>query len=77
MSKIEGFKDYRKKSIQPMRPYVPGEDLSGVSVSEEDTPEQGGMIAINPENRNDMWYVAKAFFETNYELAPTRETEGE
>ena len=58
---------YRKKTQQPMRPYIPGEDLSGVSVSAEDTPELGGMIAINPQNLNDQWYVAKQFFENNYE----------
>lgn len=63
------FKNYRKKSIQPMRPYIPGEDLTGVSVSADDTPEDGGMIAVNPANQNDRWYVAKAFFQENYELA--------
>ena len=39
------YKNYRKKNLQPMRPYIPGEDLTGVSVSPEDTPEEGGMIA--------------------------------
>lgn len=60
------YKNYRKKNVQPMRPYVLGEDLSGVSVSAEDTPEEGGMIAYNPDNPADKWYVAKAFFEANY-----------
>lgn len=63
------FRLYRKKMLQPLRPYVPGEDLSGVSVSPEDTPEPGGMIAYNPENPSDIWYVAKKFFLDNYELA--------
>jgi hypothetical protein len=63
------FKNYRKKNVQPMRPYVVGEDLTGVSVSAEDTPEIGGMIAQNPNNPSDKWYVAKKFFEDNYELA--------
>ena len=36
------FRPYRKKGVTEMRPYVPGEDLSGVSVSETDTPEEGG-----------------------------------
>lgn len=61
------FRQYRKKEPQWMRPYVPGEDLTGVSVSPEDTPERGGMIAVNPKNKNDQWYVAKQFFEDNYE----------
>jgi hypothetical protein len=63
------FRLYRKKLVQPMRPYVPGEDLSGVSVNKEDTPELGGMIAVNPSNPSDQWYVAKKFFEENYVLA--------
>lgn len=45
-----------------MRPYVPGEDLTGISVSAQDTPEEGGYIARNPENHKDQWYVAKAYF---------------
>jgi hypothetical protein len=61
--------NYRKKGLQPMRPYIPGESLFGISVSIEDTPEEGGMIAHNPKNPNDQWYVAKKFFEDNYEPA--------
>ena len=62
------YKNYRKKHTQLLRPYVPGEDLSDVSVSATDTPELGGMIAINPDNTDDKWYVAKKFFEDNYVL---------
>ena len=60
------FKNYIKKSLQPMRPYVLGEDLTGISVWEGDTPETGGMIAINPKDPKDQWYVAKKFFKENY-----------
>lgn len=66
---MDAFKQYRKKGLAEMRPYVPGEDLSGVSVSAEDTPEEGGMIARNSDNHSDQWYVAKAFFQKNYEPA--------
>lgn len=62
------YKMYRKKDLQPMRPYVPGEDLTGVSISDGDTPELGGMIAVNRNDPNDKWYVAKEFFEDNYVL---------
>lgn len=61
------FKNYRKKGLQPMRPYIPGEDLTSISVNKEDTPEEGGMIAVNPMNQEDRWYVAKDFFNNNYE----------
>lgn len=64
-----GYKEYRKKNTQLMRPYIPGESLLGISVSPEDTPEPGGMIAVNRDNIDDRWYVAKEFFLTNYESA--------
>lgn len=62
------YKNYRKRALQPMRPYQPGEDLTGISVSAPDVPEVGGMIAYNPENPADRWYVAKAYFAENYEV---------
>jgi len=49
-----------------MRPYVLCEDMTGISVNKEDTLETGGMIAVNPANGEDRWYVAKQFFEDNY-----------
>lgn len=62
------FRNYRKVAVQPMRPYIVGESLIAISISDEDTPEEGGMIAINPNNPKDQWYVAKNFFRSNYEL---------
>ena len=52
-----------------MRPYQEGESLDGVSVSDEDTPGPGGMIAMNPANPDDKWYVDATFFRDNYEVA--------
>ncbi len=63
------YRPYRKIGLQYMRPYIKGESLHGISVSPEDTPEEGGMIAINLDNGADKWYVAKDFFEKNYKLA--------
>lgn len=48
--------------------WTPDYDMTGVSVWEGDTPEIGGMVAQNPKDATDRWYVAKAFFEENYEL---------
>ena len=64
----DDFKDYIKKTIQPMRPYVLGEDLEaqGISVWDGDDPGAGGMIAVNPKDPADRWYVGKKFFEENY-----------
>jgi len=63
---MDNWKFYRKAMAQEMRPYIPGEDLSGVSISSEDTPELGGMIARNVNNHADQWYIAKNFFIANY-----------
>jgi hypothetical protein len=62
------FKKYRRKNIAEMRPYVLGENLKGISVSDVDDPENDmGMIARNPKNYKDQWYVARKYFEENFE----------
>ena len=63
---MDNWKEYRKVATQEMRPYIPGEDMKDISVSPEDTPEKGGMIARNVKNHKDQWYVAKSFFQENY-----------
>lgn len=58
-----------------MRPYVLGEDLTNISVSSVDDPENdGGMIARNPQNHEDQWYVARKYFEDNFERYYENET---
>lgn len=66
------FKQYRRKGLSEMRPYVEGEELNElVSISEADlkngSPKLGDMIARNPKNHNDQWLVAKEYFEENLE----------
>jgi len=58
---LSKYKAYRKVGKQLMRPYVEGENMEGISVAVTDTPEVGGMIAINPKDSRDSWYVAKTF----------------
>ncbi len=68
---MEDFKKYRRKGLSEMRPYVLGEDLTGVSVSAtDDPPTDMGMIARNPKNHEDRWYVARKYFEDNLEPVP-------
>jgi len=63
------FKQYRRKGFSEMRPYILGEDLQAISVSNTDNPpEDMGMIARNPKNHADQWYVARKYFEDNLEL---------
>ena len=65
------FTQYRRSKIAEMRPYSPGEDLSGVSVNAEDakagSPKPGDMIARNPKNHKDQWLVAAQYFADNFE----------
>ena len=64
------FRKYRRTNIAEMRPFIKGEDLSGISVSDADRPvDEGGMIARNPANHSDQWYVAQKYFEDNFERA--------
>ena len=55
-----------------MRPWMSGDDMSGIPVSESDqnngSPKEGDMIARNPKNNDDKWLVAKKYFEDNLEL---------
>ena len=65
MTKI---KEYKKTGVQRMRPYKSGEDLKGVSVSDEDKQLPtlvGGMIAVGDDD-GARWYVSKSFFNANY-----------
>jgi len=68
------FKKYMRKGLSEMRPYVQGEDISHVSVADVDTPSVGGMIARNPKNHDDQWYVAAEYFADNLtEIIPNFE----
>jgi hypothetical protein len=65
------WKQYKRKGLSEMRPYLPGEDVSHVSISDVDvqngSPKEGDMIARNPKNHADLWLVAKKYFEENLE----------
>lgn len=62
------WRTYQRINYTEMRPYVKGEDLSDISVSQEDDPKNDmGMIARDPLNHEDKWYVAREYFEENFE----------
>ena len=67
------FKRYRRKQNAELRPYVQGENMDGISVSDADakagSPKAGDMIARNPENHEDQWLVAAQYFADNFETA--------
>ena len=64
------FKNYRKKQLAEMRPYIEDESMDNVSIAPEDhkagSPKPGDMIARNPNNYNDQWLVSEQFFNDNY-----------
>ena len=65
---LDGFKNYKRTNIAEMRPYVLGEDMTNISVADVDEPRiDMGMVARNPKNHKDQWYVAKKYFEDNFE----------
>lgn len=62
------YKKYQRTNIAEMREYINGEDMTEVSVSKEDNPAiDMGMIARNPINHKDKWYVARKYFNENFE----------
>lgn len=71
------FKKYKRKGLSEMRQVILGEDLTGVSISEPDKKLMQefpnifaqGYIARNPDNHEDLWYVAKDYFDKNLEPA--------
>lgn len=74
------FKRYRRKAkLAELRPWEPGEDLAGVSVSPKDKeagcPKEGDMIARNPDNHGDQWLMSKQYFDENIEPEPIADEE--
>jgi len=64
---MERFRFYTRKGESQIRPYEKGEDLSRISVSDQDDPETDmGMVARNPNNYDDQWYIAKQYFDDNF-----------
>jgi len=67
------FKQYRRKQLAELRPYVQGENMDGISVSDADakagSPKAGDMIARNRENHADQWLVAAKYFADHFEAA--------
>ena len=64
---------YRRKGLAEMRPWTPedGDRIAltqaGISVPEGDEPEEGGMIARDPQDHIDQWYVSKKDFKEKFE----------
>lgn len=72
MKKEKNWLSYKRKEVLEMRPYVRGENVSHISITETDlmngSPRVGDMIARNPKDHSDQWLVAQKYFEENLEL---------
>lgn len=67
------FREYKRKQISELRPYLRYEVLDEkISISSADrengSPKAGDMIARNPKNHGDQWLVAEKYFKDNFEL---------
>ena len=64
------WREYKRVSIAELRPYVPGENMDGISINDVDraagSPKEGDMIARNPANHADRWLVAQLYFKLNF-----------
>lgn len=74
----DDFEQYeRQVTTGELRPYVPGESLFNITVSEQDIqnygcPKAGDMVARDPKDRDNQWLVSKEYFEKHYKPAPLR-----
>jgi hypothetical protein len=73
------FKQYASKGFAEARSLTDGEGLqelrnAGISVTTEYAIAfdslQARMVFRNPVNHADQWYVARAFFDKNYDSTP-------
>ncbi len=74
MKRTREWRIYKRTGTTLMRPYLVGEDLTGVGIHKTLTPEMGGMIAQDVMNPVDQWYVTKEQFRKNYEEEVTTQT---
>jgi len=75
---VNTWRRYRRTGISEMRPFVVGEDLAKISVSAPDLrfiaeceaagKDPGGLVARNPDNHADQWYVAQEYADKNLAL---------
>ncbi len=59
------WKKYKNITINEMRPYVVGEDMT--NIVQFGTPKEGGMVVRSLENPDKMWYLPEKDFLKNYE----------
>ena len=68
---MNNYREYKRRGLSLMTPWVPGFDMFGVSISQSDldagSPKEGDMISKNLKDESDKWLVSKKYFEENLE----------
>jgi hypothetical protein len=71
LTRSQDWREYRKRGIVLVRPYLLGEDISQVLIAEKDRraghPMAGDLIAREGDGR-DLWLIPAPEFATHYEL---------
>lgn len=64
------WKRYQKVVTVEARPYMPGEDLSNITLRpvDRDRPLLLGMVVRNPEDPDDQWFIGEKEFQRWYVL---------
>ncbi len=73
---MDEWRQYKRTGLSEMRPAGPDDSADNISVNREDSGEwsgpRNGMVARNPKNHADRWYVAARYFADNFEpVEPT------
>lgn len=56
----------RIQKHQLLRPYVEGEDMTGIAVSFGITTTSGGFIAMSDTDVADQWYITPEYYKANF-----------
>lgn len=64
------WKTYRQKRVISVRPYIAGEDMTGISIRELEGPVVGGWICGQVDGQGVQWYLSAQTIETFYEPLP-------
>lgn len=70
------FKAYYVSQYVELRPYVKDEDMTAITVSDQDardgSPKEGDFVARNPDNHENLWLVTAERHYRHHQEAPVR-----
>ena len=58
--------EHRKAATTMMRPYVFGEDMTGITIGNGVLLEEGGWICRSTVSDIDQWYISPEYYAENY-----------